>query len=143
MPGSTVLHKASSCGLDHPWGRSPCSLPWVSRVVPPTATLCSLRQLASVGERLLAAAWLYCSTGRRDEASRGGAAQATERCEQAVVRHVAGEGKLGAMVSSAAFLMCVLAHCNEFARWACYCCLSACLLLLALLVMCLVIQLCI
>ena len=35
-PSSAVLRKASSCGLDHPWGRSPCSLPWVSRVVPPT-----------------------------------------------------------------------------------------------------------
>ena len=35
-PSSAVLRKASSCGLDHPWGRSPCSLPWVSGVVPPT-----------------------------------------------------------------------------------------------------------
>ena len=32
---STVLHKASSCGLDRPWERGPCSLPWVSRAVPP------------------------------------------------------------------------------------------------------------
>ena len=60
-----------------------------------------------------------------------------------MVQRVAGEVKLGAMVNSAALLMCVLVQCNEFARWACYCCLSACLLLLALLVMCLVIQLCI
>ena len=36
VPSSTVLHKASSHGLGHPWGRSPCGLPWVSRVVPPT-----------------------------------------------------------------------------------------------------------
>ena len=30
--------KASSCGLDRPWGHSPRGLPWVSRVVPPTKT---------------------------------------------------------------------------------------------------------
>ena len=29
-------HKALSCGLDRPWERSPCCLPWVSGVVPPT-----------------------------------------------------------------------------------------------------------
>ena len=28
--------KALSCGLGRPWGHSPCGLPWVSRVVPPT-----------------------------------------------------------------------------------------------------------
>ena len=38
-PRSAMLHKASSCGLGHPWGHSPCSLPWVSRVVPPTIAL--------------------------------------------------------------------------------------------------------
>ena len=31
-----VPRKASSCGLGRPLGRSPCGLPWVSRVVPPT-----------------------------------------------------------------------------------------------------------
>ena len=31
--------KASSCGLGRPWGRSPCGLPWVSRVVPPTGLM--------------------------------------------------------------------------------------------------------
>ena len=61
---------------------------------------------AAASERLLAAAWLCHSTGRRDEAGRGGAAQAMGRCEQAVVRHVAGEVKLDAMVSSAALLVC-------------------------------------
>ena len=35
VPSSVVLRKASSCGLDHPRGRSPCGLPWVSGVIPP------------------------------------------------------------------------------------------------------------
>ena len=35
-PSRIVPHKASSCGLGRPWGRSPCGLPWVSGVVPPT-----------------------------------------------------------------------------------------------------------
>ena len=35
-PSSVVPHKPSSCGLGRPWGRSPCGLPWVSGVVPPT-----------------------------------------------------------------------------------------------------------
>jgi len=34
-PSSAVLRKASSCGLDHPWWHNPCSLSWVSGVVPP------------------------------------------------------------------------------------------------------------
>ena len=34
-PSRVVPRKASSCGLGHPWGRSPCGLPWVSGVVPP------------------------------------------------------------------------------------------------------------
>ena len=33
-----VPPKALSCGLGRPWGRSPCGLPWVSGVVPPTAS---------------------------------------------------------------------------------------------------------
>ena len=37
-PSSAVLHKASSYGLGHPWGHIPCGMPWVSRVVPPTAS---------------------------------------------------------------------------------------------------------
>ena len=36
VPSRIVPRKASSCGLDHPWGRSPCGLSWVSEVVPPT-----------------------------------------------------------------------------------------------------------
>ena len=32
-PSRVVPRKASSCGLGHPWGRSPCGLLWVSRVV--------------------------------------------------------------------------------------------------------------
>ena len=28
-------HKLLSCGMDHPWQRSPYSLPWVSTVIPP------------------------------------------------------------------------------------------------------------
>jgi hypothetical protein len=37
-PRRVVPHKASSCGLGHPWGHSPCGLPWVSGVVYPTVT---------------------------------------------------------------------------------------------------------
>ena len=43
-PSSTVLRKASSYGLDHPWGRSPCGLPSVSGVVPPHARVASRGQ---------------------------------------------------------------------------------------------------
>jgi hypothetical protein len=35
MP-SGVCRKPSSCGLDHPYWRGPCVLPWVPRVRPPT-----------------------------------------------------------------------------------------------------------
>ena len=35
---SVVPCKASSGGLGRPWGRSPCGLPWVSGVIPPTLT---------------------------------------------------------------------------------------------------------
>ena len=35
---SVVPRTASSCGLGHPWGRNPCGLPWVSGVIPPTAS---------------------------------------------------------------------------------------------------------
>ena len=35
-PSRVTPHKALSCGLGHPWGRSPCGLPSVSEVVPPT-----------------------------------------------------------------------------------------------------------
>ena len=35
-PSRVVPLKALSCGLDHPWRRSPCGLPWVSGVIPPT-----------------------------------------------------------------------------------------------------------
>ena len=38
-PSRVVPHQASSCGLGRPWGRSPCGLPWVSGVVPPTLPL--------------------------------------------------------------------------------------------------------
>ena len=38
-PSRVVPRKASSCGLGHPWGHSPCGLPWVSRVRPPTVIL--------------------------------------------------------------------------------------------------------
>ena len=34
-PSRIVPRNALSYGLGHPWGRSPCGLPWVSRVVPP------------------------------------------------------------------------------------------------------------
>ena len=34
-PSRVVPRKASSCGLGHPWGCSPCGLPWVSGIVPP------------------------------------------------------------------------------------------------------------
>ena len=49
-PSSAVLYKASSCGLDHPWERSPCSLPWVSEVVPPQLVL---ERLVSTVQRRL------------------------------------------------------------------------------------------
>ena len=34
-PSRAVPRKALSCGLGHPWGRSPCGLSWVSGVIPP------------------------------------------------------------------------------------------------------------
>ena len=45
-PARVMPRKALSCGLGRPWGRSPCGLPWVSRVVPPTMFLLEIWLLA-------------------------------------------------------------------------------------------------
>ncbi|XP_066378144.1 alpha-terpineol synthase, chloroplastic-like isoform X3 [Miscanthus floridulus] len=38
-PSRVVPRKASSRGLGRPWGRSPCCLPWISGVMPPTSNI--------------------------------------------------------------------------------------------------------
>ena len=60
-PSRVMPRKASSCGRGHPWGHSPCGLPWVSGVVPP---------IASPRAPCTRCATLFCACPSRCEQSR-------------------------------------------------------------------------